>query len=211
VLKYKGQQVDARTVGQELGVRYVLKGSIQTEDDRVRIGVQLIDAASNGEVWGDVYDDKLDNILHLQADIVGRIAGTLAGATGLIAAEELKRAKHIDTDSWPAYDHLLLGQELLIRFTKEDNARSREEYSKAIALDPNYAQAYVGLCWTYLLGHEYKFDPSPADSLERAFELAKKSVELDATDADTHWALAYAFLYKRKHEYALQEYQRALN
>jgi TolB-like protein/DNA-binding SARP family transcriptional activator len=208
--KYKGKEVDAQQAGQELGVRYILQGSIQKEDDRVRIAVQLVDAASNHEVWASVYDGQLDDIFHLQADIVGRIAGTLASVTGLIAGEELKRAKHIDTDKWQAYDHLLIAQELLTRFTKEDNDKSREEWNKAIALDPNYAQAYVGLCWTYLLGHEYKFDPSPEESLERAFELAKKSVELDPTDADTRWVLAYAFLYQRKHDYALQEYQRAV-
>src|SRR5262249_20110204 len=145
--KYKAKPVPTQQAGQELGVRYVLQGSIQKQDDRVRIAVQLADTDSGQEVWAQVYDGKLDDIFHLQADIVGRIAGTLASATGLIAGEELKRAKHIDTDSWPAYDHVLLAQELLLHFTKEDNARSREEYSKAIALDPNYAQAYVGLCW----------------------------------------------------------------
>ena len=207
---YKGKPIKIQQVGQELDVGYVLEGSVQKSIDRIRVTAQLIDASNERHLWAHSYESDLDDIFALQDEVVGSIADALGRDLGQIAAAERGRAKHTDTKNWRAYDHVQRAWHLYENFTKADNDNSREAFKAAIALDPKYAQAHAGLAWTYLSGAQFKFDPSPEESLQRAFDSAKTAIRLDESNVDAHWGLGYAFLFSRQHEWALAEYKRGL-
>src|SRR4029453_3488491 len=143
---YKGKAVKVQDVGREMGVRYVLEGSVLKAEGQVRITAQLIDATTGYHLWSERYDRPLQNILTLQDEIVQKIVTTLKLQLTL-QEQGFKVRKH--TDNVEAYGTLLRGVEYYSRYTKEANAQGRQMLEKAIALDPQYADAYVGLGLTY--------------------------------------------------------------
>src|SRR5207249_9810095 len=143
---YKGKAVKVQDVSKELGVRYVLEGSVRRADDQVRITAQLIDATTGGHLWSERYDRPLKNLFALQDEIVQKIVTTLKLQLTLWEQGILVRKT---TDNLEAYDYYLRGVEYVYRTTKEANAQARQMYEKAIELDPQYAVAYVALGWTY--------------------------------------------------------------
>ena len=128
-------------VSKELGVRYVLEGSVQKADEQVRITAQLIDATTGYHLWSERYDRPLKDIFALQDEIVQKIVTTLKLQLTLQEQGYVVR-KH--TDNLEAYDAFLRGVEYFYRFTKEANAQARQLFEQAIALDPQYAEAYAG-------------------------------------------------------------------
>src|SRR5712691_5953536 len=136
---YKGKAVKVQDVGREMGVRYVLEGSVLKAEGQVRITAQLIDATTGYHLWSERYDRPLQNILRLQDEIVQKIVTTLKLQLTLQEQGYLVR-KH--TDNLEAYDLLLRGIEPFFRFTQETNAQVRQLFEKAVALDPQYAEAY---------------------------------------------------------------------
>src|SRR6266849_2621302 len=143
---YKGKAVKVQDVGREMGVRYVLEGSVQRADQRVRITTQLIDATTGYHLWSEQYDRPLTDIFTLQDEIVQKIVTTLKLQLTLEEQGFLVR-KH--TDNLEAYDSFLRGVEYYWRFTKEANAQARQMFEKAVALDPQYAEAYAWLGAAY--------------------------------------------------------------
>ena len=139
---YKGKAVNIQAVGKELGVRYVLEGSVQKAGEQVRIVTQLIDTTTGGHLWSQRYDRPLQDLFALQDEIVQKIVTTLKLQLTLQEQGYVVR-KH--TDNLEAYDAFLRGQEYHYRFTKEANAQARQLFEKAIALDPQYAEAYAWL------------------------------------------------------------------
>src|SRR5262245_56054798 len=160
---YKGKAVKVQDVGREMGVRYVLEGSVQKADQRVRITTQLIDATTGYHVWSEQYDRPLKDLFALQDEIVQKIMTTLKLQLKL-EEEGFQVRKH--TDNLEAYDTFLRGQEYLVRYTKEANVQARQLCDKAIALDPSYADAYALLGWTYWLEWELRWSADP-QTLER--------------------------------------------
>jgi adenylate cyclase len=149
VMTYKGKAVSVQQVGRELGVRFIMEGSIQTNGDRVRVTAQLIDTATDTHVWSDRYDRALDDIFDVQNEVTQKIAGTLGGVTGTLAATDAASIRRKPPANLTAYDYYIEGQELHFKLKKDDVAKAEGLLKKAIELDPQFARAYYGLAHVY--------------------------------------------------------------
>jgi adenylate cyclase len=203
---YKGKAVKVQDVGREMGVRYVLEGSVRRADNQVRISAQLIDTTTGGHLWSEHYDRPLQDIFALQDEIVQKIVTTLKLQLTLREQGILVRKT---TDNLEAYDSFLRGMESFLRLTKEANVQARQMYEKAIALDPQYVTAYVGLGTTYLTEWSWHWSPDP-QTLERAFELAQKAVALDDSLPGAHGLLSWVYMMKQQPDQAMAEGERAI-
>src|SRR5262249_13748369 len=136
---YKGRAVDVKQVGRELGVRYVLEGSLQKAADRVRITAQLIDATTGAHISADRFDGRLADIFDLQDQITARVVGAISPR---LEKAEIARAKQKPTESLDAYDHYLRGLSCLYQWTKPGHDQALQYLYKAIELDPDFASPY---------------------------------------------------------------------
>jgi adenylate cyclase len=204
---YKGKAVKTQDISRELGVRYVLEGSVRKVGEQVRITTQLIDATTDHHLWSERYDRSLKDIFALQDEIVQKIVTTLKLQLSVQEQGYIVRKR---TDNLEAYDFYLRGLEFLLRVTKEANAQARQMFEKAIALDSQYAGAYTYLSWTYLQDWVIQWNTDPAQSLERAFALAQRAVALDDSLPVAHGVLSQAYLWKKQHEQAIAEGERAI-
>src|SRR5262249_38878035 len=143
---YKGKAVKVQDVSKELGVRYVLEGSVRRADSQVRITAQLIDATTGGHLWAERYDRPLQDIFALQDEVVRKIVTTLRLQ---LTVQEQGILVRKTTDNLEAYDYFLRGLESFNRTTQETNAQARQMFEKALELDPQYAEAYAFLGLTY--------------------------------------------------------------
>jgi adenylate cyclase len=204
---YKGKPVKVQKVAEELGVRYVLEGSVRTAGERVRITAQLIDAITGHHLWGERYERNMKDIFALQDEITLKI---LVALQVKLTKGEQRALLGKGTDNLEAYLKLLQSSEHAARFTKEDNVLARQLAKEAIALDRGYAIAYLRLSATHLMDLMYGSSESPRESLRLAEELVKKALALDANLAEAHAFLGRIYLTKRQHEKAVAEGERAL-
>jgi adenylate cyclase len=203
---YKGKAVKVQEVGREMGVRYVLEGSVRKADSQVRIAAQLNDATTGGHLWSERYDRPLKDIFALQDEIRQQIVAALRVE---VQEAELERVRHTPTENLTAYDYFLRGLEYGSRFTKESNAQARQMFEKAIELDPRYAEAYSALGLTYYVEWVLQWSSDP-QTLERAFETAQKAIALDDSLPWAHRVLSYAYLLKKQHAQSIAEAERAV-
>ncbi len=203
---YKGKAVKVQDVGREMGVRYVLEGSVLKADNQVRINAQLIDATTGYHLWAEHYDRPLKDIFALQDEIVQKIVTTLKLQLTLREQGILVRKT---TDNVEAYDFFLRGLESYNRSTQEANVQARQMFEKAIALDSQYAEAYAFLSWTHWRAWVWQWSQD-AQALEQAFTLAQKAVALDDSSPGAHNALGFAYLHKKQHAQAIAAAERAL-
>ena len=207
-LKDKKEPTDILKVGEELNVRYIIKGSMQTSDKDLHVWAQLIDASAGNQLWANRYDRQSDNMEAARDDITQSIAGELGGLNGKLSQAEIKRISGKDPASFTAYDYLRKGWREWRKWTKELNAAARDLFEKARKNDPNYARAYVGLMWTYAI--DYDFWCTEDEEFRKAAELAlaraEEAVRLDPNDYQTHWALGWARLYNGQHAAAEKSY-----
>jgi adenylate cyclase len=204
---FKGKNVHVQEVGRNLGVRYVLEGSVRRSGNRVRITAQLIDATSGGHLWAERFDRDLTDIFAVQDDVTQQIVDALA--VNLTEGERQRLAPE-HTGNVEAYDYFLRGRELWHRLTKETNIAARGLLQHAIELDPNFASAHAFLALTHGLDYLNAWSSSPPTSREQAAELATRAVALDDRDPWAHWALSIVELYSRRHDVAISEAQRAI-
>jgi TolB-like protein/class 3 adenylate cyclase/cytochrome c-type biogenesis protein CcmH/NrfG len=204
---FKDKNVHVQEVGRNLGVRYVLEGSVRRAGNRVRITAQLIDAASGGHLWAERFDRDLTDIFAVQDDVTQQIVDALA--INLTEGDRQRLAPE-HTGNIEAYDYFLRGRELWHRLTKETNIAARDLLQRAIELDPNFASAHAFLALTHVLDYLNGWSPSPPNSREQAEELATRAVALDDRDPRAHWALSIVELYSRRHDVAISEAQRAI-
>ncbi|MET4691052.1 adenylate/guanylate cyclase domain-containing protein [Sinorhizobium fredii] len=204
---FKGKNVHVQEVGRNLGVRYVLEGSVRKSGNRVRITAQLIDAPSGGHLWAERFDRDLTDIFAVQDDVTQQIVGALA--INLTEGDRQRLAPE-HTGNIEGYDYFLRGRELWHRLTKETNVAARDLLQRAIKLDPNFASAHAFLALTHVLDYLNGWSPSPPNSREQAEELATRAVALDDRDPRAHWALSIVELYSRRHDVAISEAQRAI-
>ena len=136
---YKGRTVDVKQVGRELGVRFVLEGSVRKAGNRVRITGQLIDTATGAHIWADHFDGALEDIFELQDQVTARVVGAIAPK---MEHAEIERAKRKQTENLDAYDYYLRGLSAMYQWKKEANEEALSLFSRAVELDPNYASAY---------------------------------------------------------------------
>lgn len=206
VFIYKGKTVKPEQVGGELGVRYVLEGSVRKAGDRMRITAQLIDATTGYHLWAEKYDRELKDIFSLQDEVTGKIVKALS--VKLIEGEEERLLKR-DTENLGAYDLALRGWAYFRRSSKEANILAKEMFEQAIELDPGYVSACSGLVWTKLMMWIQGWSQDP-QTLKEALELAKKAVSLDGSLPECHLLLGHAYIWNRQHEQAISEVERAI-
>jgi adenylate cyclase len=190
---YKGRAVDVRQVARELGVQYVLEGSLQTEDERLRITAQLVDATTGNHVWADRYDRPLHDLFAVQDDVTQKIAGTLTGFQGVIARTDRAVARRKPPQSFAAYEHYLLGIEHKHRLTKEDNKRARALFKKAIEIDPNFQRGYVALALTYQHDVDQGWTENLQETREKWLQSISEAISLDPLDSLAHSVLGWYY------------------
>jgi adenylate cyclase len=207
VFTYKGRPVKPEQVSRELGVRYVLEGSVRKVENRVRITAQLIDATTGYHVWAETYDGELQDVFALQDGITRQIVAALAPQ---LTAGEPSRSGRQGTQSIEAYDDFLRGITLYYEFSKEANALARQRFERAIAVDPSYARAYMWLSWTHFVDWEFQWTGGPG-GLDWSLEAARKAVALDDALSEAHTILGWDLLWKKQHEVAIAELERAVS
>jgi adenylate cyclase len=203
---YKGKTAKAQDISREMGVRYILEGSVRKAGGRIRITAQLIDAMTDRHLWSQRYDRLLQDIFALQDEVVQKIVTTLKLQLTLQEQGYIVR-KH--TDNLEAYDAYLRGLEAYNRYTKEALTQARQLLEQAIALDPQYAAAYAQLSRTLTWKGIRPWGQYPQD-LERALVLAQQAVALDDSLPGAHEALAFANTYKKQYEQAITAAKRAI-
>ncbi|NIP52997.1 MAG: tetratricopeptide repeat protein, partial [Gammaproteobacteria bacterium] len=203
---YKGKVIKIADVGRELGVRHILEGSVRKSDGRVRITAQLVDATTEGHLWAERYDRDLKDIFALQDEVTQKIVSALAVK---LTEDERKRLVRKYTDNMQAYDFYLQGVEYQNRFTKEANIQARQMFERAIDQDPGFAIAYTALGFTYF--HDWTFGWSmDTQSLDHAFELAQKTLDLEDSLPLGHHLLGKVYLWKKQYEKAITELEKAI-
>jgi len=207
-LTYKGKPISIPTVGRELGVRYVLEGSVRRAGDKVRITAQLIDAKTNQHLWAERYDRDLKDIFAVQDEITKEII--IALQVELTEGEQA-RLLASKVDNLDAYLKWLEGREHLFRFNKDGNLLARQKAEEAIALDSDYPASYALLAMTHILDVWFKWSNSPKESIKRAYELAIKTLDLDESNSIAHRVLSHIYLLKRQHNKAIAEGERAVS
>ncbi len=193
--RYEATTEDLKTVGRELGVRYVLEGSVRKSAEQVRVTAQLIDIASGTPVWAERYDRPLTDLFAVQDEITEAITTFLVAQ---IEQVDLQRARRKPTDDMDAYDLVLQGRALVNSIaTAEKDAQAKLLYERAIALDPDYADAYAGLSDIYTRQYIFKRgDLEGPEALAKAIELGQHSLALDPSGAYGAYALALPYIFQ---------------
>lgn len=205
---YKGREIRVDQIGRELGVRYILTGSVRRAGQRAKISVQLIEAQSGRHLWVHDFQRDLTDVFAVQDEVTQIIAAHLAARMEVV---ERDRTRQAGTRNLEAYGLVLRGMESFFQYTKEGNHEARRYFEKAIDTDKRYARAYACLSRTYNFDWQYSWSTEPTDSFEKAFELAKKAIALDDSDARGFAQLGFVYLWRKQPERAIQEYERALS
>jgi TolB-like protein len=201
---YKGQSPRVQYVGSELGIHYVVEGSVRRVGNRVRITAQLVEAESGNHLWAERYDRDLENIFDVQDEVVQEIAASVPGQLNIAAMD---RARHRPTESLGAYDCLLHGEWLMFRdFT---DPKVIPLFEQAIQIDPQCARAYIQLARL----HAYSFTRGvPVEEAKRAaFPMAERALEVDPSDPSIHSLAAATYMMMCEHELARQHMERAIS
>jgi TolB-like protein/Tfp pilus assembly protein PilF len=206
---YKGKAVDVRQVGRELGVLYVLEGDLETDPERVRVAVQLIDAGTGAQVWSERYDRPLGEVFAAQDELVEQIAGTLLGFGGPIVSDSIERARRKLPQNLDAYDYVRLAAAAW-RQDKEGLAKVRALIEKAVALDPSYARAYVSLAWVLFDETLNGYSDNPARSLDQFHAAAEKAVALDPSDPHAQFIVGLSYFKRGERARGKEAWERAL-
>jgi TolB-like protein/class 3 adenylate cyclase len=183
---YKGEARDVRQIARELGVHYVLKGSLQTDPERVRVTGQLIDGTTGAHVWSERYDRPLSEFFDLRDEITQQIAGTLTGHLGPLVTVTADVARSKPPGSLEAYDYYALAR-AAYGTSKEALAEVRRLSQKALDLDPCYARAWYFVAWSYFDEVLLGFSEDPAETSRLFHQAAEKALECDPMDSWTHF------------------------
>jgi len=197
---YKGKPVKVKQVAEELGVRYVLEGSIRKAGDKIRITAQLIDALTGHHLWAERYDRNLNDIFAVQDEITKKI---ITAMQIKLTEGEQARAAAKGTNNIEAYLKYLQAMDYIYQFNIESNALGKKLAEEAIALDPEYAWAYRALARTHMMDAWLGTTKSPKQSLAKTKELLQKAIVLDDTYAEAHGMLGFLFSMTGKHDKAV--------
>ena len=204
---YKGRSVDLRTVARELGVRYVLEGSVRRNGDQIRINAQLIDGSNGGHLWAERFDGTMADVFALQDNVNRKIVAALE--INLTAADE-QRFDRVETTSPEAYDVLLHGLEIYNTFSIDTIAEARELFQQAATIDPNYARAYANIALTHVTEINFFWSRNREESIRLGLEFASKAVELDDSIPQIYLTRSILYLAQRQHQAALEAAQRTI-
>jgi adenylate cyclase len=206
VFTYKGKPVKINQVSEELGVRFVLEGSVQKIGDRLRVNAQLIDALKGHHLWAERYDRELKDLFKLQDELTMKIAAALE--VKLTRGET--RGNRYKTDSFEAWSHVIKGFSLLNRGTKEDLLKAQKHFESAVNIDSDYAYAWTLLAWTYTLEAVFGWSDSRGESIKRAFDLAQKAKAIGENQAGIHMLMGKIYRMQGKFDNAIDEGKKAV-
>jgi TolB-like protein/DNA-binding winged helix-turn-helix (wHTH) protein/Tfp pilus assembly protein PilF len=204
---YEGT-ADPRRVAEELGVRYVLHGSVRRAGGRVRLNAQLTDAASGGQLWAERYDGELREVFAVQDQITEQIVSALAVKLTPGERQYLARA---DTDDLEAYEHFLRGREQFFRYAKASNRAAREQFQVAIERDPGFARAYALLAWTHTFDFMNGWSETPERSLELGEQLAGRALAIDESLPVAYFVRGLVHRERGEYVKALVEAEKAIS
>jgi adenylate cyclase len=205
---YKGKPVKIQKVAEDLGVKYVLEGSVQRSADRIRITAQLIDATTGHQIWTERYNREQKDIFAIQDEITLEI--TKALRIDLMSGEQARNWQKNSTTNLEAWEKYLEADEYLFRFTKEDNANALRLLEEVIVLDPEYADAYNLLGWTYWQKARYGWVDSGAESIKMAYKYAQKALELNETLDSAHMLISGVYFLQGQREKAIAKAEQAI-
>jgi adenylate cyclase len=196
---FKGKEVSAQALAEQLDVDFVLEGSIRRHAGAVRMNARLVDAQTGYQRWADRYDRDANDVFAVQDEMTNSIVAAL---TIRLSPQEAQRLASRTTNNLAAYDHFIEGQRLSRVSTRETNFQAEQAYRKAIAEDPRFGRAYGAL--SYILAFRFRrgWTDTPGATIDLALDLASKAVALDGAIPQTHWALGYVHLMRREHAQA---------
>jgi len=198
---YKGRSVDVRTVSSELGVRYVLEGSVRRFNEQIRINAQLVDGIDGGHIWAERFDGAMADVFSLQDDVNHKIVSALKIN---LTADDEKKLDKVETSNPDAYDLLLRGLEQYQLFSLEANASARDLFMQAAALDPGYARAYANIALSYSTDVNFNWTPDREQSIQSGLEYAKKAMELDDSIPQSYLTRSVLYLSQRRYDAAIE-------
>lgn len=204
---FSSTAANTRDIGSQLGVQYLLTGSVQKSGERIRVNAELVEAQSGERLWTERYERNLEDVFEVQDQIVSEIVSALKVRVDEL---ELKAAKLSRTSNLKAYDYILRGRELDRKATREANYDSQDLFRKAIELDPEFAAGYSGLGEVILSSATNGWANDPAQSIRQAHDLAKTSIEIDS-HANGHALLGFAYLLMRHFDLAASELDTAIS
>ena len=205
---FKGKSVDVKQVAEELGVRYVLEGSVRKAGSRVRITAQLIDAASGNHVWAERYDRELADIFDLQDEMTATIVGAIEPELGSAERERAKRKPPDSLDAWNQYQR---GLWHLWRYTREDADEAERLFQSAIDLDPGFSSAHAGVAYLAVFYVLYGWTDLPDQTIDRALRAGQLAVSADDKDPFAHFALGRVQAFQGDFESAIAELEKAID
>jgi TolB-like protein/Tfp pilus assembly protein PilF len=204
---FKGQAVDVQAVAKELGVRYVLEGSVRKARNRVRITAQLIDGETGNHVWAERYDRDLEDIFAVQDEITQTVVGAIGPE---LDRAERERALQTPPENLNAWNLFHRGRWHLNKFETSEVLAAKDYFRRAIEIDPSFAQAHAGLAEAEFISFFAVFTDTAADNLEHGLVAAKKAVALDDRDSVAHATLGVLHFARREHALATEALQNAL-
>ena len=204
---YKGRALDLRIIAEELGVRYLLEGSIRRVGEQIRINAQLIDGESGGHIWAERFDGTMADVFSLQDHVNRKIVAALE--VSLTAADE-EQFNQVETTVPEAYDVLLRGVERYNVFNKEEIIDARDLFKQAAVLDPNYARAYANVALTYATEVNFFWSDDRQESIRLGLEYAQKALSLDDRFPQIYLTRSILYLSQRQHQAALEAAKRTV-
>jgi len=205
---FKGHAVDVQVVARDLGVRYVLEGSVRRVGSTVRISAQLIDGESGIHIWGEKYDRELEDVFAVQDEITQMVVGSVQPELGRFEQDRARRKPPGRLDAW---DLLQRGTWHYWRREQDDAEKAEKLMLSAIELDPDFSLAYASLCEVYYINLYHGWTDAPEETLGHAIQVGRKAVSLDDKDAFAHFALGRAHTLQGDYEPAIAELEKALS
>ena len=204
---YKGRSPDLRKVARELGVSYLIEGSVRQGGDRIRITAQLIDGTSGQHIWAETFDRNVADIFEVQDDITARIAATIEPTLERVEGKRLAAQRTTNIDAWGYYQRATLH---LHEYTAESYRQARACAQRAIEIDPDYALAYIPLAYSYY--RDLRTGNAPDEDLaeEALFKAARRAIELDNASAESHYAMGLAYQVVGQYDLSHAELSRSL-
>ena len=202
---YKGKPVNVQQVSRDLGVKYVLEGSVRKSGNQVRITAQLIDGMTGNHLWAERYDRELKEIFAIQDEVTIKIMASVTGKT--VSSEEDMSLRSKGTSKLEAYLKLMEASLLFQRFNRDDNSLAGKKLKEAIALDPQWAEPYARFSLVYAF--DFRFNQNP-ESLKTAYEYAQKAINLDETQFGAYIALTTVYSFQRRNDEAIAAAENAI-